>query len=248
MGIKILSLLLLFSSSAFIEVTAQTPTVQQGLILKRETSIRLGSIQVLNKRTKDRARSSTLGVFSIKAAIGDTLNFGSDNYQLTNFVVTDFTDKVIYMAPVIQLNEVIIKENSLKRDIAEVQQGYRKQSVFYTGTPHYYYLFVKPMTFIYENFKGEVIDARRFNRYARKELAAFTIAARFNTASIKAVVPIKDSELEDFKLNYAPTVDQINQMRDYDLINYIRKSYGEFMSNFNEEKRTRIEPFFFIKQ
>jgi hypothetical protein len=146
-------------------------------------------------------------------------------------VVNDFADKIVYLAPVIQLNEVVVNESSLKSEIREVQRGYREKSVFYTGTPHYYYLVLKPMTFIYENFKSEVKEARRFNRYARNELAASQVAARFNDAAIKKVVPIKDAELEDFELAYCPTITQVNAWNDYELINYIKKSYLEFKNS-----------------
>jgi len=218
----------LLSLAASNAADAQAVKVQQGLLLKYGTNIRLGSFQVLNKRSHFKARSNTVGVFSIPAATGDTLIFTSDNFQQKEFIVTDLADKIIYMQPVIQLDEVVVKEHSLKSDIQEVQNGYREKSVFYTGTPHYYYLFFKPMTFIYENFKSEVIDARRFNRYARKELASYKVSERFNDAAIKKVVPIKETELEDFELTYLPTLAQINSWNDYELINYIKDSYANF--------------------
>lgn len=210
---------------------AQNPHVQQGLLLKAGTNIRLGDIAVLNKRSMARTISSTLGVFSIPAVPGDTLVFENYNFQPTDFVVSDLSDKLIYMEPVIQLNEVTVKEYSLMSDIKEVQRGYREKSVFYTGTPHYYYMFLKPMTFIYENFKSEVIEARRFNRFARRELEASKVVARFNNATIKAAVPISDSEIEPFKLTYFPTIEQVNRWNDYDLINYIKASFSDFKRN-----------------
>jgi hypothetical protein len=208
--------------------SAQNKSSQQGIVLKSGTNIRLGDIMVLNKRSGNRALSSTLGVFSIAGIAGDTLAFSGDNFQSADFVVSDFTDEIIYMAPVLQLNEVTIKQYSLRSDIREVQRGYREKSVFYTGTPHYYYLFLKPMTFIYENFKSEVIEARRFNRFARRELEASAVTARFNNATIKAAVPIKDSEIEHFKLAYFPAIVQINAWSDYDLINYIKVAFSDF--------------------
>lgn len=207
---------------------AQNSQIQKGILFKSTTSLRIGSVIVLNKRTLTQARSNIYGVFSIPSKSGDTLQFKSDNYQMTEFAVKDFTDQVIFMAPIIQLGEVVIKESSLKSDIKEVQRGYREKSVFYTGTPHYYYLFLKPMTFIYENFKSEVKDARRFNRYARKELTASKVSARFNDESIKRVIPIADSELESFELEYMPTLKQIDAMNDYDLVIYIKSSYEFF--------------------
>lgn len=210
---------------------AQNSQIQNGILFKSGTSLRIGSVIVLNKRTLTQARSNIYGVFKIASKSGDTLQFKSDIYQTTEFTVQDFTDKVIFMTPVIQLSEVVIKENSLKSDIKEVQRGYREKSVFYTGRPHYYYLFLKPMTFIYENFKSEVKDARRFNRYARKELASSKVAARFNDESIKKIIPIADGELESFELEYMPTLKQIDTMNDYDLVIYVESSYKKFKNS-----------------
>ncbi|MDB5008079.1 MAG: hypothetical protein JWP45_2472 [Mucilaginibacter sp.] len=228
MIIRKITLLAMFSLIAFKETNAQALKLQQGLLIKKGTAIRLGSVQAINKRSGIKTATNIYGVFSIPASAGDTLEFSDNNFQSNYFVVTDFTDKIMYLDPAIELNEVVIKENSMQADFKEVQRGYRSKSVFYTGTPHYYYLVLKPMTFIYENFKSEVKNARRFNRYASREMASIKVAERFNNNTIKAVVPIKDSELEDFKTAYEPTVAKINLMSDYDLANYIRKSYTQF--------------------
>jgi hypothetical protein len=139
---KRIALAYILSSAVLNTAEAQTVNIQQGLLLKSGTNIRLGSVQVLNKRSLVKARSSTIGVFNIPAAPGDTLTFTDDNFQPAVFVVTDFADKIVYLQPVIQLDEVVVKEYSIKSDIKEVQRGYREKSVFYTGTPHYYYLFL----------------------------------------------------------------------------------------------------------
>lgn len=228
MTIKKISLLVLATLIVIKVTNAQILKVQQGLLIKSGSSIRLGSVQVINKQSKVRAKTNIYGAFDILALAGDTLEFLDNDFQTNYFVVTDFTDKIIYLDPVIELSEVVIKENSMNAEFNEVRRGYRSKSVFYTGTPHYYYLVLKPMTFIYENFKSEVINARRFNRYARSEMASIKVAERFNDNSIKAVVPIRDSELEDFKIDYEPTLAKLNVMSDYDLVNYIKKSYKEF--------------------
>ena len=154
-------------------ILAQINNTQQGLILKCTTDIRLGNVQVMNKHSLAKTKSNVVGVFNIAASSGDTLTFNSEGYQEANFIVSDKADQVIYLNPAIQLPEVYIQENSISQDILETKMGYRRKSVFYTGTPHYYYLLLKPMTFIYENFKSEVIEARRFNRYANKELISY---------------------------------------------------------------------------
>src|SRR5690606_38729812 len=56
-----------------------------------------------------------------------------------------------------------------------------------------------------------------------------------NDCYIKSIHPIKDDELADFKSAYWSTVEPIKRWNDYDLINYIKKSYQEFKNRNKEE-------------
>jgi hypothetical protein len=231
-GNKLL-LLFLFFLLVYSQVKGQSQKVQQGLIYKTGTNMRLGSVQVFNKRNLINVKSNIYGVFAIPASVGDTLEISCADYNSNEFIVTDFTDRVCFLKPAIALSEVVIKESSIQADLNEVKRGYRKKSVFYTGTPHYYYLVLKPMTFIYENFKSEVKNARKFNRYAKKEMAYYEIAARFNDNNIKHIVPIKEEELDDFKSCYWPSLNQLRSWNDYDLSSYIIRSYYDFKGGNN---------------
>lgn len=92
------------------------------------------------------------------------------------------------------------------------------------------------MTFIYENFKNEVKNARKFNRYAKDEMAYYEIVARFNDNTIKNAVQIKDEELENFKSDYWPSLEETRKWNDYDLSNYIIKSYKDFITDRNTHR------------
>jgi hypothetical protein len=212
--------ILIFFNVAF----AQIPKMQQGIIYKKNTSNGLSGILITNKRSLTIVESNIFGIFNVLALPGDTLTFKSVDYLESSMVVTDYIDKIEYFKPTLQLKEVVIKSNSIEKDLNEVQRIYRSKGVFYTGNPHYYYLFVKPMTFIYENFKSEVKDARKFKKYSKRELEHYYVSKRFNDSAIRSPVPIKDKELEKFKLQYFPTLTVLNKMSDYYLMLYIRKS------------------------
>ncbi|MBS1521975.1 MAG: hypothetical protein JST50_13320 [Bacteroidetes bacterium] len=216
-------------------VNAQTNHEQQGMVFKAGTKLRLSGVQINNKRISATTQSNLYGEFSIAAAINDTLDITCDGYSSTQFIITDLADKIIFLEPIYSLPEVLIKENTVLADLNSVKRGYRKKSVFYTGTPHYYYLVLKPMTFIYENFKSEVINARKFNRFAKNEIAYYEVAARFTDELIKKNISINGNELEEFKTYYWPTTEQIHNWNDYDLVTYIIKSYQEFEKNKNIE-------------
>lgn len=205
----------------------QQDSVQNGLLFKKGTGIRLSGIRVQNKRNSAMTNSTIIGTFSIPARKGDTLEITGDGYENSSSI-TDLNDRIIFLKPQILLSEVVIKENTIGADLNATQNGYRKKGVFYTGTPHYYYLFLKPMTFIYENFKSEVINARRFKRIAKDERAYYEINTRFNQNTIKKVVPIADNEIDGFEEAYWPSLSQIRNWNDYDLDNYIIHSYSDF--------------------
>ncbi len=210
---------------------AQSAHVLQGIVFKAGTNLRLSGVHIVDKRTSATTRSNLYGGFSISASVNDTIKVTCDGYTSTQFIVTDLTDKIIFLPPVYSLPEVVIKENTVLADMNSAKRGYRKKSVFYTGTPHYYYLVLKPMTFIYENFKSEVINARKFTRFAKNEMAYYEVAARFTDEMIKRNVPINENKLEDFKNCYWPTAEQVRGWNDYDLANYIIKSYQDFGKN-----------------
>jgi len=213
---------------------------QQGIVFKKGTSIRLGNVKISNKKSGLAKFSNIYGVFNILATTGDTLEITSNGYQTNYTIVSDFKDQVLYLDPFVELSEVVIRENSLIEDLQEVQKGYRSKGVFYTGTPHYYYLILKPMTFIYENFKSEVINARKFKKYAKREINNYEVSKGFNDEIIKKYTTIKDDELLDFTLIYKPSIQQTKNWSDYDFIDYIKKSYLEFKKHDN--KKNKLKP------
>jgi hypothetical protein len=144
--------------------------LQTGGLVEKATNSRLADIQILNKRTLGIVKSDALGLYKIMALAGDTLEISDSLYVTKTIIVSDFSFTKSSLEPWLVLREVIIRGNSLQANLNEVQGQFKNQGVFYTGRPHYYYLFLKPMTFIYENFKKEVKNARKFKKYAQREL------------------------------------------------------------------------------
>ncbi|MEO6851488.1 MAG: hypothetical protein ABI203_11500 [Mucilaginibacter sp.] len=209
---------------------AQSVKILQGIVFNQGNSIRLAGIAVVNKRTNRLIKTNVYGIFAIPAMAGDTISFSGMGYNASELTVDNFDDKMIFMQSTTQLNEVVIRENSLAKDLMDTQYGYRKKSVFYTGTPHYYYLFLKPMTFIYENFRNEVKEARKFKKFTTNSLNSFEVTRKWNNANIKANAPVADNQLEEFRNDYWPTLAQIRSWSDYDLVNYIKQCYRDFES------------------
>lgn len=215
--------------SALINLKAQTQKIYNGVVMQQGTKTRLDSVQIYNKLTRSKVMSNSWGTFSISVNQGDTLELSREDYESKVITVTDSLNNILLLKPLfIGLKEVIVYGSSVKNDLLETQRIFRGKGVFYTGRPHYYYLFLKPMTFVYENFKGEVIRARKFKKFAKSESDNYDISARFNEAIIKKNAPVKDDEMTNFKSKYRPTIEQVRTYSNYQMIDYIKRSYQEW--------------------
>lgn len=215
---------------SFLNLKAQIQTTFNGIVMQQGTKIRLDSVRIYNKLSKVTVISNSWGAFSIAVQKGDILEFFKGDYELKEISFTDSLTHILFLKPYALLKEVVVYGSSVKNDLLETQRIFKSKGVFYTGRPHYYYLFLKPMTFIYENFKGEVINARKFNKLAKAETDNYDISARFNEAIIKKNVAIRENEILDFKSKYRPSVQQARVYSDYEMIDYIKKCYEEWNS------------------
>lgn len=228
MNTKILLFLILLSIFSNLKLQAQQTF--QGVVMQQNTKLRIDSVQIYNRSTRTKVMSNSLGLFYITVKQEDTLELSKRDYELKDIVFTDSLSKILSLKPITSLKEVVIYGSSVKKDLLETQRIFRSKGVFYTGRPHYYYLLLKPMTFIYENFKGEVISARKFKKFAKAESANYDISARFNEPIIKRYVPIGNDEMIHFKSKYRPTAEQVRTYTEYEMVAYIRKSYKEWIS------------------
>lgn len=211
---------------------AQTDKVQQGVLFKKGTTIRIAHADIYDVRSKYRVSSNDFGIFRILVRKGDTLEISGAGYKMQKFMVDDFRDTILYLQPTNELEEVRIKENSIKKELEELQRSYRSKGIYYNGRPPWYLLLPfggHPLTFFHELLSKDGRHARRFGNYAQMELAFHEVESRFNDYSIKRAVPsIKEDELAEFKKAYRPGIEQIRKWNDYDLIIYIKTSYEKF--------------------
>ena len=226
------SFILVFSSAT---IQAQTDKVQQGVVFKKGTNIRISNAEIVNRNSKARVSSNDFGIFRIVASANDTLEISGVGYLAQIFVVKDFTDIIVNLLPAAELLEVQVREKTIKQELEEARSSYRSKGVYYKGKPPLYLLIFKPLTFINELVGKNAGQARRFNKFADRELQYYEVSSKFNDASIKRSVPIQDDELEDFKSMYWPTADQIKKWNEYDIISYIKRSYLDFKSGKSTE-------------
>lgn len=211
------------------QALSQAIKTQQGAVLKRGSNLRISGASIKNKRSQFSVATNEMGIFSILASPGDTLEISAIGYMSHSLVVADFKDAIVYLQEVTRLEEVVVTGKSLESDLNEIRDAYRGKGSYYGGKPPVLAYIFSPLSALSDRFGKTGKRARRFNEFANQELEYQEVARRFNDLSIKRAVPeIKDEELQDFRAAYTPDVEQLRSWNEYDLVVYIRKSYKEF--------------------
>ena len=214
-------------------LNAQTARVIRGGIYQDGTSTRVESVKVQNLRNNRTAVSDGLGIFQIFSELGDSLLFSKIGYLDQKYLVQDFNDAVIKLKLSNQLREVKIEGSKKSSEIfKESSVAYSKQKqIFYGGKPPLALLSPfggSPVTFFYELLSKSGKRVRRLNKLAAASAINEEIALRFNDVTIKRVVPIQDKDLEDFKNRFTPKLEALRSWSDFELFEYIKKSYQSF--------------------
>lgn len=224
-------LMFLFSCVAICANAQQLLNIS-GIIYKKSYSERVAQVMVTNTTRKIMATSNNQGEFHIQAAKGDTLFFQKAEHTSQYYVISGPYDVNIYMQPNITLGEVTVREQSKKQELDDVLNQYRKQGTFTNGNnPKALSFLSSPLTGVYELLGAAPKRARHFKEYSKHELEQNEINKRYNKAVIKKLTPLPDNEIEDFMNYYSPSYQAIKEWNDYDLINYVRKSYEYYKDN-----------------
>lgn len=204
---------------------AQQEFLLKGAVLELGTTNRIGAAQVYNKRSTFTSTTNNLGLFDIKASVGDSLMIFGSGYADSTVVVTSSKDLLVKLKRSTMLNEVKITGLSKKQELTDMKQDYRKKGAFYSGKPPLLSFLFKPLTALYETFGRTPKNARRFGRYYETEMQQMLIDGFFNETIIQENTDLKGKELEDFMLNYRPPFEKAQYWAKYDAIKYIRASY-----------------------
>lgn len=199
-----------------------------GVVFEKGTSNRIAGAQVSNKRTGFRVMSNDLGLFQIKATVGDTLLIIKMNFSDAQTVVFDNKDIRVSLAGGQMLKEVNITGQTKKQELDELKRDYKNKGSFYQGKPPFLSFLFKPLTAVYELFGRTPKNARRFGRYYETELQQTHIDGLFNESLIQNNTDLKGKDLEKFMLDYRPEYEKSKNWAQYDAIKYIRDSYKKY--------------------
>jgi hypothetical protein len=135
------------------------------------------------------------------------------------------------MSAMIQLDQVTIKDVSKKQELLDVLDDYKKKGQFYSSKPSALSVINSPITGLYELFGKSASQARKFQQYSKEEMERIEVQKRYNKPLVKKITQIPDDELDSFMLNFTPNVEDIRIWSDYDIIDYIKRSYAYFTQN-----------------
>lgn len=199
-----------------------------GVVFERGTSNRIAGAQISNKRTGFRVMSNDLGLFQIKAMVGDTLLIIKMNFSDAQTVVSDNKDIRVSLVGGQMLKEVNITGQTKKQELDELKRDYKNKGSFYQGKPPFLSFLFKPLTAVYELFGRTPKNARRFGRYYETELQQTHIDGLFSESLIQSNTDLKGKDLEKFMLDYRPEYEKSKNWAQYDAIKYIRDSYKKY--------------------
>lgn len=193
---------------------------------------RISKVLVANLNSTGIVTTDDLGVFNIKAALGDTLLFRQKDYADQKVAVTNQSTAMVFMQTNINLGQVDIKGQTKRQELQGVMKEYNSQGIYNNGKPSVASAIFNPLNGLYDLFGSGPKQARRFARFSSAELAQTEVDRRFTKSLVSRITSMKDTvKLQVFVQSYRPSYEDIKIWNDYDLINYIKRSYADFQKN-----------------
>ena len=200
----------------------------KGVVFKDGTVQRMSKVLVADLTNAALIATDDLGTFQLKCAMGDTLLFRQKDYADKKVAVTNANTIMVYMQTNINLSQVDIKGQTKKQDLQQVMSEYNNQGIYANGKPSLGSVITSPLNGLYDLLGSGPKNARRFQRYASNEMEQTAVDKRFTRPLITRITGLKDDSLQTFVQNYKPSYEDIKAWNDYDLINYIKRSYADF--------------------
>jgi hypothetical protein len=235
-----LTLLMLYCLHGFVYAQqARLPDGQRvltikGVVFKKSSLEKIPQAVITDMKSQVAMMSDELGAFSIKASAGDTLLITKIGYTPQKIVVINSYELAINMQPVIQLNEVTIREQTKKQELNEVMQQYRSLGIYNDGKSLPFWQFINsPITGLYNLFGKTSGQARHFAEYSKNELEATEVDKRYTKELVKNITKLPDDEVDKFVVTFRPSYEDMKEWNDYQLIMYIKKEFAYYQKNKN---------------
>lgn len=231
-----------FIKTIFLSVTnnvyAQSEKSVTGTVVLNQNDAhqqgKVSDVHIENLTAHRKTKPDNLGNFFIKAQIGDSLAFYFEGLPKKQKIVNGYEHLTVYLDSTILLDEVNVNAPIDKNvDLIEISEKYSRQnSIYFNGKPPIALLSPfggSPITFLRELISKDAKRVRKFNRFIRQQLETNEVDTKFNTETIRCVIPsISDEEVERFKVAYKPELEKLKNWSSYELLHYIKQSYEQF--------------------
>lgn len=211
--------------------------ILKGVVIERGSNVRIALSEITNLRTGIGVGSNDIGMFQLKARLGDTLLVTKRDLIDQRVVVSGEKDLVIYLVRgSTTLADVTIRGNTKQQDLNEIKREFKNKGVYNGGKTTVLSAIFSPLNALYNLFGSDPKNARRFNRYADNEIKQSQIDVYFNQSIIKKNTELRGDTLEKYMLNCRPEFDKAQYWNSYDYIKYIKESSKKFTDTLGKGK------------
>ncbi|MGO1521807.1 MAG: hypothetical protein ACTHWQ_09770 [Sphingobacterium sp.] len=206
-------------------VHAQQDSVISGLVLERGSSTRIPQANVTNLRTNQVVVSNNYGVFNIGVEVGDSLSVSKIGYGPIKTRINTLEDILIDLHGGTQIETVVITRSTKEAEMRAMLDDYESKGVYNGGRNKFGTYLASPATALYNLFGKEAKNAKRFEQFMGQELEATKVDRVFTKALVSRLTKLEDEELRSFMDIYRPSPASIDRWGEYDLLNYINRSF-----------------------
>jgi hypothetical protein len=231
------SAIILFVLTSIGFITKAQDFIVKGVVIEKGSNIRIALSEITNLRTGIGVGSNDIGMFQLKAKIGDTLLVIKRDLIDQRVVVNSEKDLVIYLVRgSTTLADVTIRGNTKQQDLDEIKREFKNKGVYNGGKTTFLSAIFSPLNALYNLFVTDPKNARRFGRYADNEIKQSQIDVYFNQSMIKNNTELRGDTLEKYMLNCRPEFDKAQYWNSYDYIKYIKESSKKFTDTLGKGK------------
>lgn len=213
----------------------------QGIVFDKDNKQRLTRVYIYNTRTGEGFYNTTKGEFKTTARTGDVLVAALQGYGVDTVSIKSETTLLFYLRRnSIQLQEVVVRD-SLKTPSEQLKQAQEEYStiyskgavkdVFTTGGSNGGGGAGLSINALYNLLSKEGKNARMLQKIIERDYRDAMIEYRFTKSLVNRVTGLSGARLTDFKQQYKPGYYFILEANDYELIQYIRKSYLSYLKD-----------------
>jgi hypothetical protein len=213
----------------------------QGIVFDMDSKQRLTRVYIFNTRTGEGFYNTSKGEFKTTARSGDVLVAALQGYGVDTISIRSESTLLFYLRRnSIQLQEVVVRDSiktpaeQLKQAQEEYNTIYSKgavKDVFTTGGSNGGGGAGLSITALYNLLSKEGKNARMLQKIIERDYRDAMIEYRFTKSLVNSVTGLSGVKLTDFKQQYKPGYYFILEANDYELIQYIKKSYQSYLEN-----------------